>query len=157
MIDDMLQPEEQLITETPDVEMLGREIDDLGDDVIDELEMLGIEIDDVEMMGGIFRRLARKIRDRIRARRKRRAERKAGTSLPAEEDYTVTAPGVGTLRAGPGGVSFARPLPAQVAQAGIVPVGPMAMIQKNPMLLVVPAVGLLAVFMMMQQKRPRRR
>ncbi len=149
MIDDFLEENEEF-GNYPDPEMMGMSEEE---EIMEEMELMGYDVEEIsqaELMGGPFARLFRKIRDRVRARRKARAERKASASLPPEQPYTITTPR-GSLTTSPTGIAFSRAAQGQqqmtVPQTG----NPLAMIQQNPLLLAIPA-GLI-LFMVMSRPR----
>lgn len=151
-MDDMFD-DSTYFQDSPDNSMYGDELDLLGNEVIEELELMGYDLDQIDYMGGPFKRLFRKIRDRIRARRKKRAEKKARSAMgpdTTEVPYSVSTPR-GTLTASSAGLSLIKPAGGMVpvqAQTGF---NPMEMIQKNPMLLLIPVAGI--AIMMMGRKR----
>lgn len=149
--DDMFDSDTQF-QDRPDRSMYGDELDLLGEEIINELELLGYNTNDIDLLGGPFARLFKKIRDRVRARRAARAEKKARAGMPpaqAEVPYTISTP-QGVLRADSTGLALTKPaggVPVQ-AQAGF---NPMEMLKQNPMLLLVPVAGI--AIMMMGKKR----
>ncbi len=151
-VDDIFD-DEAGISESPDRALYGDELDLLGQEVLDELEMLGYDVSDPDLLGGPFRRLFRKIRDRVRARRKKRAEKKARAALgpeQAETPYSISTPR-GTLTASSAGLSLTKPAPGAPVIQQQTGFNPIALIQKNPLLLMVPVAGI--AIMMMGKKR----
>lgn len=143
----------------------GDPIDLLGDELFDEIESMGYP---PELMGGPFKRLIKRIRKRIKARRAKRAKKTAMAELGPEQAQVSPLPQFafqtprGGFSTGPGGMNITYPqagpgFPVQVgpqqqpvAKAGMA--NPLEFIQKNPMLLAIP-VGLFAMTMMMKKKR----
>lgn len=122
------------------------------DNLIDEYGLMGYDDLPVEYMGGIFKKLFRRIRDRIRARKA--ARKQAGQ--PA--NYGLTTP-AGTVQVGPQGLNITPADGGTGIQAGLVPAGQpmqqagiMGMVQKNPMLLMIP-LALVALLMSRKGKK----
>jgi len=136
----------------------GDSVDLIGGDELDQIiddyglmgnGFMGNDLDNV-YMGGWLKKLVRRIRDRVRARRAARA----ASGIPSS--YSVSTPG-GVVSAGAGGFSFTPGASAITrgagagAGTGVQQAGIMGAIQKNPMLLAIPA-GLM-LFMLSQKKR----
>jgi len=125
---------------------------DAIDNVIDEYNLMGYDDLPVEYMGGIFKKLFTRIRDRIRARK---AARKAA-GQPAS--YGLSTP-AGSVQLGPEGLNITPSGGGAGIQAGLLPVqqqttqaGIMGMVQKNPMLLMIP----LALFALLTMKKGKK-
>lgn len=114
------------------------------DETLTEAELMGEDIDDPELMGGFFKRVIGKIRDRIRARRA--ARQAAPTPAPAEpESYAVSTP-YGQVRYDQGGLQVIRPQQATaVPQTGSSNM--LYQLTSNPMMLMIP-LGLVAMLLM---------
>ncbi len=117
--------------------------DSFVDNMTNYVEMMGWEdyLDDPELMGGFLRRLFKRIKKRIRARR---ARRKAAGAPPVDDSVLLRTP-AGTASIGPDGVSLTKPaplLPKKTAKAGF----DFDSIMNNPMAIV--AIGLLIMVLM---------
>lgn len=118
-------------------------------------EMLGADYEDLDFYGkSLFRRIAARIRKRIRARRAKRRAKTRG----APEEYAVQTPGGRLSYSEQQGLSFLRPAPGTAASPYAAPVtvqraGFMEMIQKNPLLLAIPAGVLLVLAMRAKQTK----
>jgi len=118
------------------------EFDLMGDDdeLVDLIEeqavLMGFDTTDPELMGGFLRRLAKRIGDRVRARRARRAggSSAAESSLPALPDLQ----------------SLTSPMPTTAMVPTSAPSGGAADMMKNPMVL---GGAALALFMLMKMKK----
>jgi len=118
---------------------------DAIDNVIDEYGLMGYDDLPVEYMGGIFKKLFTRIRDRIRARKAARI----AAGQPAS--YGLSTP-AGSVQLGPEGLNITPSgggagIQEQTTQAGI-----MGMVQKNPMLLMIP----LALFALLTMKKGKK-
>lgn len=127
------------------------------DKIIRKAELMGIDMSDPEMAGNLFKRLARRLRKRIKARIKARRKRRGKS--PAFR-YSVTAP-EGTATYSDQGLSFVRPGPGTTGpgqypmqiQRGNIGGNMMAQIQKNPLLLAIPA-GVIYLLLDAAKKKP---
>lgn len=138
-------------------DMLGYDSD--NDEIDSQVsELLGADYDDLDFYGkGLFRRIAARIKKRIRARRARRAAKKRGAT--ASEEYAIQTPGgrvsysdqgLQFLRQAPGTATMPYGQPTQIQRSGV-----MEMIQKNPMMLAIPAGVILVLAMRAKQTQPQ--
>lgn len=137
------------------------------DTIIDDYNLMGYdEYEMPELMGGWLKRLFRKIRDRVRARK---AARKA-TGEPAPEvsfstargqvnlspsgmSLTKRGAGAGQIALSPSGLSVTQPYSPAYAQVAPNPfANMMEQFQKNPMLLAIP-VGLIVLSIVSNRRR----
>jgi hypothetical protein len=144
-------------------ELEGESLGDIDQETLDYIvqraELMGVDFSDPELMGGWLKRMIKKIRARVRARRARRAQSKAAEGLPPEpQRFSLQTPG-GGVTLGPSGLNVTSPLTRSITGAGRYPLTtvppaaqtPMQAMMKNPMMLAIP-LGLVALFAIMKKK-----
>lgn len=125
------------------------------DYIVQRAELMGVDFANPELMGGWLKRIIRKIRDRVRARRARRAEAKAAQGLPPEpKRYSLQVPGGGVSYSPAEGFDITSPIIAQrqlpVARTDTTKAAFTEMM-KNPMMLALP-LGAIALIALMKKK-----
>ena len=118
------------------------------DSLINRAELMGYDTTDPELMGGLIKKLVKRIKKRIAAKKKKGGS--GGT-------YSISTP-TGTVSVGAGGVQLTRPagtgtgttMPLSIQQPGMQQAGIMGMIQEKPYLLAIPA---LAMALIMAKKK----
>lgn len=116
------------------------------DNIIRKASLMGMDTSDPELMGALFKKLARRIGKRIRARIRARMKKKG------KFKYSASAP-EGSVQFTEQGLSFVRPGPGMPGQPGPYGMqmkrsaggGIMQQIQKNPLLLAIPAAALFLI------------
>lgn len=117
--------------------------DQILDEMIDEAELMGCSVDDPVFMGGFLRRLAKRIGNRVRARR---ARKRGGSAPSAAETQMKSA--IAALQT-PDTTAMVPAGGGAMVPAG----GGAAAMMKNPMVLGGLAVAALLAMKMMKKKK----
>lgn len=122
--------------------------EDIDNETLNELELMGYDCSNPDLlMSGPFKRLFKKIRNRIRKRREDRAKKAAmaelGPTPPPEASFKMQTTTGDTVGYGPGGFQYQKYQPPTASAPGAMTANimqdPMGFIQKNPMVLAIPA------------------